>query len=145
MTHEMGKVVAVSDLGGQGLLAQGKAGHIMPLALMGTTGTKVEDDLRASETRYRRLFESVILSYTQFAMQALREGDPLKDDLLDVKRAGERAAALTLQQRGTRRGIRGTPRRREARALRTACSPTVSASMSATRGISSARSTGTRW
>ena len=42
MTHEMGKVVAVSDLGGQGLLAQGKAGHIMPLALMGTTGTKVD-------------------------------------------------------------------------------------------------------
>jgi PAS domain S-box-containing protein len=40
---------------------------------------------------------SVILSYTEFAMQRLREGDPLKDDLLEVKKAGDRAAALTRQ------------------------------------------------
>jgi two-component system cell cycle sensor histidine kinase/response regulator CckA len=40
---------------------------------------------------------SVILSYTEFAMQALREGDPLKDDLLEVKKAGVRAAVLTRQ------------------------------------------------
>jgi PAS domain S-box-containing protein len=40
---------------------------------------------------------SVILSYTQFATQALREGDPLKDDLLEVKKAGDRAAVLTRQ------------------------------------------------
>ena len=40
---------------------------------------------------------SVILSYTEFAMQALREGDPLKDDLLEVKKAGDRAAVLTRQ------------------------------------------------
>jgi PAS domain S-box-containing protein len=40
---------------------------------------------------------SVILSYTEFAMQALREGDPLKDDLLEVKKAGARAAVLTRQ------------------------------------------------
>jgi two-component system, cell cycle sensor histidine kinase and response regulator CckA len=40
---------------------------------------------------------SVILSYTQFALQALREGDPLKNDLLEVKNAGERAAVLTRQ------------------------------------------------
>jgi two-component system cell cycle sensor histidine kinase/response regulator CckA len=40
---------------------------------------------------------SVILSYTEFAMRALREGDPLKDDLLEVKKAGERAAVLTRQ------------------------------------------------
>jgi two-component system cell cycle sensor histidine kinase/response regulator CckA len=40
---------------------------------------------------------SVILSYTQFALQALREGDPLRDDLLEVKRAGEHAAGLTRQ------------------------------------------------
>jgi two-component system cell cycle sensor histidine kinase/response regulator CckA len=40
---------------------------------------------------------SVILSYTEFAMHALREGDPLKDDLLEVKKAGERAAVLTRQ------------------------------------------------
>jgi len=40
---------------------------------------------------------SVILSYTEFAMKALREGDPLKDDLLEVKKAGERATVLTRQ------------------------------------------------
>ena len=40
---------------------------------------------------------SVILSYTQFATQALPEGDPLKDDLLEVKKAGDRAAVLTRQ------------------------------------------------
>ena len=40
---------------------------------------------------------SVIQSYTQFATQTLREGDPLKDDLLEVKKAGDRAAVLTRQ------------------------------------------------
>ena len=40
---------------------------------------------------------SVILSYTEFALRELREGDPLKDDLLEVKKAGESAAVLTRQ------------------------------------------------
>jgi PAS domain S-box-containing protein len=40
---------------------------------------------------------SVILSYTEFAMLDLQEGDPHKNDLLEVKRAGERAAVLTRQ------------------------------------------------
>jgi PAS domain S-box-containing protein len=40
---------------------------------------------------------SVILSYVEFAIEGVREGDPLKDDLLEVKKAGERAAALTRQ------------------------------------------------
>ena len=40
---------------------------------------------------------TAILSYTGFAMEGVREGDPLKDDLLEVKKAGERAAALTRQ------------------------------------------------
>ncbi len=40
---------------------------------------------------------SVILSYTAFAVDELREGDPLRDDLLEVLKAGERAAALTRQ------------------------------------------------
>jgi PAS domain S-box-containing protein len=40
---------------------------------------------------------SVILSYTEFATQALRDGDPLKDDLLEVKKAGDLAAGLTRQ------------------------------------------------
>jgi PAS domain S-box-containing protein len=40
---------------------------------------------------------SVILSYAGFALSSLREGDPLRDDLLEVKKAGERAAALTHQ------------------------------------------------
>jgi two-component system, cell cycle sensor histidine kinase and response regulator CckA len=231
----------MSDRPGHGLFEQGKDGHTMPRALMATARTKAEDDLRASETRYRRLFESakdgilildadtgqvvdanpflisllgyshadflgknvwdlgpfkdvavsrnvfkelqakeyvryedlpletrdgrlinvefvsnvylvgqtrviqcnirditerkraeeqrkklegqlqvsqkmeaigslaggvahdfnnllsVILSYTEFAMQALREGDPLKADLLEVKKAGDRAAVLTRQ------------------------------------------------
>jgi PAS domain S-box-containing protein len=40
---------------------------------------------------------SVILSYTEFAMDGVRDGDPLKSDLLEVKKAGERAVALTRQ------------------------------------------------
>jgi len=40
---------------------------------------------------------SVILSYAEFAIQRLREGDPLRNDLLEVKKAGERAARLTRQ------------------------------------------------
>ena len=40
---------------------------------------------------------SVILSYTGFVEDGLREGDPVKDDLLEVKKAAERAVALTHQ------------------------------------------------
>jgi two-component system, cell cycle sensor histidine kinase and response regulator CckA len=40
---------------------------------------------------------SVILSYTMFAAESVREGDPLLDDLLEVKNAAERAATLTRQ------------------------------------------------
>jgi len=40
---------------------------------------------------------SVILGQTELALQELREGDPLKDNLLEVKKAGERAAGLTRQ------------------------------------------------
>jgi len=40
---------------------------------------------------------SVILSYTGLAMDSLLEGDPLKEDLVEVQKAGERAAGLTRQ------------------------------------------------
>jgi PAS domain S-box-containing protein len=40
---------------------------------------------------------SVILSYTGFAMNAVPEGDPIQEDLAEVRKAGERAAALTRQ------------------------------------------------
>jgi CheY-like chemotaxis protein len=40
---------------------------------------------------------TVILNYTGFALQELQEGDPLRDDLLEVKKAGEYAASLTRQ------------------------------------------------
>jgi two-component system cell cycle sensor histidine kinase/response regulator CckA len=40
---------------------------------------------------------SVIQSYTGYALDAVRDGDPIKDDLLEVKKAGERAVALTRQ------------------------------------------------
>ena len=40
---------------------------------------------------------SVILNYTMFAMESVRQGDPLLDDLLEVKNAAERAATLTRQ------------------------------------------------
>jgi len=39
----------------------------------------------------------VLLSYTEFALRAVRQGDPMREDLLAVKRAGERAATLTRQ------------------------------------------------
>jgi len=40
---------------------------------------------------------SVILSYTSFALEKMREGDPLRDDLWEVNKAGERAATLIRQ------------------------------------------------
>ena len=40
---------------------------------------------------------SVILGGTELALHGLREGDPLNDNLLEVKQAGERAAGLTRQ------------------------------------------------
>ena len=40
---------------------------------------------------------SVILNYTEFAMESAQMGDQLKDDLLEVKTAAERAAVLTRQ------------------------------------------------
>jgi len=40
---------------------------------------------------------SVILSYTSFAMDALADGEPVKNDLVEVKNAADRAAALTRQ------------------------------------------------
>jgi two-component system cell cycle sensor histidine kinase/response regulator CckA len=40
---------------------------------------------------------TVILSYTDFSIKALRDEDPLKHDLLEVKKAADRAAALTRQ------------------------------------------------
>jgi signal transduction histidine kinase/ActR/RegA family two-component response regulator len=40
---------------------------------------------------------SVILSYTSFALEALSEDHPIKNDLLEVREAGRRAAGLTRQ------------------------------------------------
>ena len=40
---------------------------------------------------------SVILGYTDFAMNRTRKGDPLRDELQQIANAGERAAALTRQ------------------------------------------------
>jgi PAS domain S-box-containing protein len=40
---------------------------------------------------------SVILNYTSFAIDSLHEQDPLRADLIEVKKAGDRAAALTRQ------------------------------------------------
>jgi two-component system, cell cycle sensor histidine kinase and response regulator CckA len=40
---------------------------------------------------------SVILGYVGVELESLREGDPLRDDLLEVRKAGERGAALTSQ------------------------------------------------
>jgi two-component system cell cycle sensor histidine kinase/response regulator CckA len=40
---------------------------------------------------------SVILSYTGFALERVQPGDPLEEDLHEVKKSGERAAGLTRQ------------------------------------------------
>jgi PAS domain S-box-containing protein len=40
---------------------------------------------------------SVILSYNGFALEAVREGGPLRDDLMEVQNAGKRAATLVRQ------------------------------------------------
>ncbi|MCA9521630.1 MAG: PAS domain-containing protein [Myxococcales bacterium] len=40
---------------------------------------------------------SVILSYNSLAMEALADGDPIREDLVEVRNAGESAASLTRQ------------------------------------------------
>jgi len=40
---------------------------------------------------------SVIMSYARFALDDLKESDPVQEDLHEISRAGERAAALTRQ------------------------------------------------
>jgi two-component system, cell cycle sensor histidine kinase and response regulator CckA len=40
---------------------------------------------------------SVILSYAGFALGVVKEGDALRDDIIEIRKAGERAAALTRQ------------------------------------------------
>ena len=40
---------------------------------------------------------SIILSYSSLAVDALKEGDPLRDDMLAIQSAGERATQLTRQ------------------------------------------------
>jgi two-component system cell cycle sensor histidine kinase/response regulator CckA len=40
---------------------------------------------------------SVILSCAGFALEGVREGDPLREDILEIEKAGKRAAALTRQ------------------------------------------------
>ena len=40
---------------------------------------------------------AVILSYAELVAEALREGDPLRADIVEITKAGERAAALTRQ------------------------------------------------
>ncbi|GEJ57937.1 ATP-binding response regulator [Anaeromyxobacter diazotrophicus] len=40
---------------------------------------------------------SVVLSCASFALDAVREGEPLREELLEIQRAGQRAAALTRQ------------------------------------------------
>jgi signal transduction histidine kinase/ActR/RegA family two-component response regulator len=40
---------------------------------------------------------SIIISYTDFAIETLRHSNPIRDDLMEVRRAGRRAAELTRQ------------------------------------------------
>jgi len=40
---------------------------------------------------------SVILGYTRFSLEETREGDPIRENLLEVDKAGQRATALTRQ------------------------------------------------
>ena len=40
---------------------------------------------------------SVVLTCAEFALKGLQEGDPLRDDLLEIQKAGKRAASLTRQ------------------------------------------------
>ncbi len=40
---------------------------------------------------------TVIMSYSRFVIEAMPDGDPMKDDLLEVRGAAERATALTRQ------------------------------------------------
>ncbi len=74
-----------------------------------TERTKLEDQLRQTQKMeavgrlaggiahdFNNLL-SVILSYSSIALEDLGAGDPLRDDLVEIQRAGERATGLTRQ------------------------------------------------
>jgi len=54
---------------------------------------------------------SVILGYSELILDEIRQDDPLRDDLVEIGNAGERAAALTQQlSRGRSRSTKASSR-----------------------------------
>ena len=87
----------------------GRIIHFVAVARDITEHLKLEEQLRASQKMdaigrlaggvahdFNNLL-SVILSYSDFAILRLREQDPLREDLVEIRKAGKRAADLTSQ------------------------------------------------
>jgi two-component system cell cycle sensor histidine kinase/response regulator CckA len=102
--------VNVNEFEFEGTMAQ------LTLANDVTKRVHAEEALRKSEEQFRQAHKmeavgrlaagvahdfnnllSVILSYSSLAIDALQPGDPLRDDLREIRESGERAAGLTRQ------------------------------------------------
>jgi PAS domain S-box-containing protein len=102
-----GRGQAVHDAQNEPMHMAGTAQDITPMKLAEEQREKLEEQLRASQKMeavgrlaggvahdFNNLL-SVILMYTGFAMEGATENAPQKDDLLVVKNAADKAAALT--------------------------------------------------